>query len=206
MPNTKIEVAESENLIEYAEDMYNVQSRKDPSEELSLFSQKANNPIIKSSLNGGVESSLRESRASSLSSHQDWFSTGLYNVFLLNYNKEKGEIPIVHEGKLQLTTLSKTLSDYIFDKYYEEKIQIRADRIKDILKDVHASFGLKYIKRGMKERYSQSLQDDGESSDDNKYKNESDEDFLDKVGNYFYLGMETLRYLMDLMNLNKNFQ
>ena len=82
LPNTKIEVAESENLIEYAEDMYNVQSRKDPSDELSLYSQKANNPIIKSSLNGGVESSLRESRASSLSSHQDWFSTGLYNVFL----------------------------------------------------------------------------------------------------------------------------
>ena len=126
--------------------------------------------------------------------------------FYFNYNKEKGEISIVHEGKLQLTTLSKTLSDYIFDKYYEEKIQIRADRIKDILKDVHASFGLKYIKRGMKERYSQSLQDDGESSDDNKYKNESDEDFLAKVGNYFYLGMETLKYLMDLMNLNKNFQ
>ena len=50
------------------------------------------------------------------------------------------------------------------------------------------------------------MQNDEESSDDNKYKNESDEDFLAKVANYFYLGMETLRYLMDWMNLNRNYQ
>ena len=35
--------------------------------------------------------------------------------------------------------------------------------------------------------------------------NETEKEFLKKVDNYFNYGMETLRYLMDLMNANGRF-
>ena len=109
--------------VEYNKNPYDFHSRKDASEELSMFSQRinnANNIQMKTSVNGGVESSIKDSKASSTASHQDWVTTSLYKTFCLNYDKERNQFPCIKDGKLLVTTLQKSLSDYLFEKYYRK--------------------------------------------------------------------------------------
>ena len=184
-----------------------VQSRKDEAEEFSLFSHRFQNVKhnrADSSLFDKLESSMKESKASSIGPGIDWASTGLYRLFNLQYQEHARGHPVIKDHKLIVTSLSKTLADFVFERYSSSKKNQDKEDSRAILNDVQANVGLKYIKEGIKKRFNRaSIGDD--SSDDNRYKNESDSDFDKKVQNYFKLGMETLRYLMDLLSLNKNY-
>lgn len=177
-----------------------VKSKKEETDELSLYSSKAPTNQLKSSVLGLGEESMTAKPDSK--SNIDWITTGLYRIFKNLYQKYSTGFPKIENKALKLTAIPITLSDHLFDKYYEEKILNRSDRRKDILKDVHAEAGLKYIKRNLSYRY---------GAKDQSQINESELDqsfaeFNKVVQNYYQLGMETLKYLMDLLNLSKNYE
>ena len=177
-----------------------IKSGKGDTDELSLYSSKVQTGIVKSSVQGKADNSVTNGESSS-KNNIDWITTGLYRAFKNQYQKVLGNHPYIENKELKVTTLDQGMSDLLFEKYYEEKILNRADRRKDILKDVHAEAGLKYIKRNLAFRYGErASQDQSDPCLDQSF-----QEFNKVVHNYYYLGLETLRYLMDMLNLSRNF-
>ena len=159
-------------------------SRRDHSEAISLCHPQTK---LSSSIYGAIDSKISK-LSSPISSLISWNTTGLYKIFIQNFTK----LPSPSHP-------SQSLSDNVFNHYYTEKVQMIPFRSKDILKYSHAISALSYVKNQIKQRYSK-------SGGDSELCNESEEEFLRKTRNYFEYGMETLRYLMDLMKANERFR
>jgi len=172
-------------------------------EELSLSSHRLNNEIenrINASLYGKPESSARDSKSSANSVNLDWTSTGLWKLFNLQYQEHNRGHPLIKNGELVVTRINESLSDFIYRNNASKK---SIKKSQNMLNDIESAVALKFIKKGLKVRLNKTIPDD--SSDENKYQNQSDYDFALECKKYFEVGIETLRYLMNLLGLIKNY-
>lgn len=186
----------------YANDVPNTKSRKDEIDNLSLSSHRPTGSEDKganSSIYGKLES-FRDSKISSIVTTPDWKYTGLYKLFNLQYQNYMTNNPKIVGNELKVTEIPKPLSEFIFDKYNDDATVPKPD----IFKDSQASIALKYIKKGLKGKINKTYAQDDSSSDEG-YQNESNESFAGKCRKYFLRGMDTLKYLMGLLNLHKNY-
>ena len=173
-------------------------------ENASMNSSRVNNSIEKgtiSSLQGKLES-FRDSNRSLSTTLPDWKYSGLYRFFTLLYQENSIGWPRIEEGKIYLTKTYKPLSEFVFEKYYENPLPTPLEK-SDILKDSQASIALKYIKQGLKRELNKTLPGE-ETSSEGGYLNESQQDFnYNWQKKYFQIGMDTLKYLMSLLSLHK---
>jgi hypothetical protein len=183
-----------ENKIDFTEPYLN-ESQKASSSHNSASSLHLHKDIetrINASLYGKPDSSLHDSKTSS--SAQDWASIGLYKLFNLLYTTHSKGSPHLDEEGLRTTDIPESLTEFVFRKY--------AKNGPKIFDEVQANAALKYVKKGIKQRMDRTV---GDSSDGWGHKNQSDVEFRAQWKDYFSKGMDTLRYLMNLLGLSKNY-
>ncbi|CAI2384654.1 unnamed protein product [Moneuplotes crassus] len=157
---------------------------------------------IKSSVNGRLES-FRDSKISVSSNLPDWKYSGLYKLFIIQYEKDSKGYPKIEYGNLSLTTLEHTLSEFVYLNYLRENGKA-PEKAEEIFNDAKAHSTLKYIRLGMKSETDRPVEAD-DSSSEGGYRNENEEDFTSNCLKHFQVGMSTLKYVMGLLNLHKNY-